>query len=85
MLISPKSHPNPAITLMNAKPRHVREKNAIPLLSKPELVCTCPINKIYAVTAPATNQYMDDVDLAHLRASDCAQIGADIRYVYHGC
>ena len=38
--------------LDNGKPRLVREKNAIPLLSKPALVCMCPIykNTIYAVT-----------------------------------
>ena len=49
--ISPTEYSNPAITLMNGKPRVVREKNAIPLLSEPALVCTCPINMIYAVTS----------------------------------
>ena len=36
---------------MNRKPRLVREKNVIALLSKPALVCTCPINTNYAVTS----------------------------------
>ena len=42
---------NPAITSMNGKPRLIREKNTIPLLSKQALVCTCPINTIYSVTS----------------------------------
>ena len=41
---------NPAIDSMNGKPRLVREKDAIPLLSKPAVLGTCPINTIYAVT-----------------------------------
>ena len=38
-IISPTVHSNPDITSMNGKPRLVREKNAILLLSKPALVC----------------------------------------------
>ena len=45
-LISLTVYSNPAITSMNSKARLVREKNAIPLLTK----CTCPINTIYVVT-----------------------------------
>ena len=48
---SPTVHSNPAITSMNGNSRLVREKNAIPLLCKPVLMCTCPINKIYAMTS----------------------------------
>ena len=49
--ISPTVYSNPAITSMNGKPQLVGEKNDIPLLSKPLVVCTCPINTIYAVTS----------------------------------
>ena len=38
--ISPRVYSNPAITSMNGKPPLAREKNAIPLLSKPAL-CVC--------------------------------------------
>ena len=41
--ISPTVYSNPAITSMNGKPRLARENEAIPLLSKPALVCACPI------------------------------------------
>ena len=43
MLISPTVYSNPAITSMNGKRQPIREKNTIPLLSKPALVCMCPI------------------------------------------
>ena len=49
--ISPTVCSNPAITSMNGKPRLLREKNAIQLLSKPALACMRPINTIYAVTS----------------------------------
>ena len=64
--ISPTGYSNPTISSMNCKPQLVIGKNAIPLLSKLALKCTCPINMIYAVT----NIIMDDVHLAHPRASD---------------
>ena len=50
--ISPMIYLNSAITSMNGKPRLVREKNAIPLLSKPALVCTCPINDLLSNITP---------------------------------
>ena len=49
--ISPMAYSNPTITSMNGKPQLLRQKNAVPLLPKPALVCTCPINTIYAVTS----------------------------------
>ena len=52
--ISPMVYSNHAIALMNGKPRLLREKNTIPLLSKPLLVCMFPINMIYAVTCQNT-------------------------------
>ena len=70
----PTVYSNPAITLTNGKPRLVREKNAIPLLSKQVLVYTCPINTIYMVMLQHI-QYMNDMHLAHPNASNCAQFG----------
>ena len=61
-LISPTVYSNTATTSMNGKPRLVKEKYAIPLLSKAVFVCTCPINMIYAMTSH--NQHTDDVHLA---------------------
>ena len=65
-VISPTVYSNPAITSMNGKPRLVREKNAIPLLSNPASVCMCPINSIYAVTScqNTPNIIMDEVHLS---------------------
>ena len=79
--ISPSVYSNTAITSKNGKPRLVREKNAIPLLSEPALVCKCPINTIYA---PKNNRQIDYVHLTHPRESDCAQFGQLYGCVYHG-
>ena len=68
-LISPMVNSNTTINSMNGKPRLVREKNAIPLLSKQALVCMCPIN------TPKQNQHKDGGHFAHPHASDCAQFG----------
>ena len=60
---------------LNGKPRLVREKNAITSLSKPALVCTCPINTIYTDVMPKHNQHMDDVHLATLVQAIARSLG----------
>ena len=84
--ISLTVYSNPAISLMNGKPRLVREKNAIPLLSKPVLACMCLINTIYTVTScqNTTNIWMTCTSPTFAQA--IAQFGQIYGcYVYHVC
>ena len=80
-IIYPTVYSNLAITSVNGKPRLVRVKDPIPLLSRPVLVYTCDLR---GDVAPKHNQHMDDVQLALPRANDCAEFGQTYScYVYH--
>ena len=81
MFVSPTVYSNPAITLMNGKPRLIREKNAVPLLSRPALVCMCLINMIHAVTSC---QNTTSIWLACTYPTLVQAIEQIYCYVYHG-